>query len=114
MIVQVPGMAMDEQPTTLATHVTVGTSTDAEGVAMASCRCRRELPDLGVGAVELPQEGEHRPGTRAVGPAARGAPLVVSAVQSPPLTPWGPRLGRPGLRRGQPPRAAPSTPATVC
>jgi len=27
---------MEEQPTTLATHVTVGTSTDAEGVAAAT------------------------------------------------------------------------------
>jgi hypothetical protein len=81
-------MAMDEQPATLATHVTVGTGTDAEGVAMATCRCRRELPDRGAGAAQLPQEGEHRTGTRAVGLAARGAPLVVSAVQPPLLTPW--------------------------
>jgi hypothetical protein len=81
---------------------------------MATCRCRRELPDLGAGAAGLPQQGEHRPGTRAVGLAARDAPLAVSAVESPLLTPWGPRPGRPGLRRGQPPRAAPSAPATVC
>src|SRR6266516_186752 len=94
-------MAMDEQPTTLATHASVGTGTDAEGLAMTTCRCRRELPDLDAGAVEVPPGGEHRPGTRAVGLAARGAPLVVSAVHSPLPTPWG--------ATARPPRPAPGS-----
>ena len=87
---------MDEQPTTLATHVTVGTSTDAEGVAAATGRLRRELPDLDADAVELPQEGELPPGTRAVRLAPRGAP---GCFPGPRL----PSLGRrPGLGRLRP------------
>ena len=71
---------MEEQPTTLATRVAVGPDTDAEGVAAATLRLRRELPGLGAGAVELPQAGEFPPGARAVELAAPGAPVVIVAA----------------------------------
>jgi hypothetical protein len=117
---------MEEQPTTLATRVAVGrdTDTDAEGVAAATFRLRRELPDLGVDAVELPQAGEFPPGARAVELAAPGAPVVIVA-QPQLLTPFGgrgpadpasagsttarhpKRAGRRLLVAGPPPKAAP-------
>jgi hypothetical protein len=104
-------VAMEEQPPTLATHIAV--ETDAEGVAAATLRLRREFPDLDVGAVELPQAGDLPPGTRAgAGGAWRagGQRCLVAAAY-----PFGwPRLGRPCLRRAQPPRGAPSPPAAVC
>ncbi len=115
---------MEEQPTTLATRVAVGPDTDAEGVAAATFRLRRELPGLGAGADELPQAGELPPGARAVELAAPGAPVVIVA-QSPLLTPLvaaarptlpppGPatarhpkRVGRRLLVAGPPTKAAP-------
>jgi hypothetical protein len=104
---------MEEQPTTLATRVAVGTDTDAEGVAAATLRLRRELLDLSVDAVELPQEGEPPPGTRAVELAAPGAP-VVSVAQSQQLTPLA-AAARPTLPPpGQSPRGTPSAPTAVC
>src|SRR6266487_4297609 len=51
---------MEEQPTTLATRVARGPGTDAEGVAAATFRLRRELPGLGAGAARLPPAGEPR------------------------------------------------------
>ncbi len=104
---------MEERPTTLATHVAVGPDTDAEGVATAALRLRREFLDLDVDAAELPLAGEPPPGPGAVELAALGAPVVIVAqVQL--LTLWWPRLRRPCLRRGQPPRGASSAPTAVC
>src|SRR6266566_4055216 len=90
-----------------------GPGTDAEGVAAATFRLRRELPGLGAVAARMPQAGEPPPGTRAVELAAPGAPVVsVAGRRCLPL--WRPRRGRPCLRRGQPPRGTPRAPAAVC
>jgi hypothetical protein len=67
---------MQEQPATLGVHLTVGPEDDAEQVAEATLRLRRELLDLDVEAVELPPAGEPPPGSRAVELAALGALLV--------------------------------------
>jgi hypothetical protein len=71
---------MDER-TTLAIHLIVGPESDAQEVAEATLRLRRELLDLDVEAVELARAGEPPPGTRAVEVAALGA-LVVSVAKS--------------------------------
>jgi hypothetical protein len=76
-----------------------GPGTDAEGVAAATFRLRRELLDLGAVAAGLPPAGDPPPGTRAVQLAAPGAPVVsVASRRCLPL--WWPRRGRPCLRRG--------------
>lgn len=71
---------MDER-TTLAIHLVVGPESDAQEVADATLRLRRELLDLDVEAVEMARAGEPPPGTRAVEVAALGA-LVVSVAKS--------------------------------
>jgi hypothetical protein len=72
---------MEERPATLGIQVAVGPDTDAEEVADATLQLRRELLDLDVEAVDLPQAGEPPPGTRAVELAALGA-LAVTVAQS--------------------------------
>jgi hypothetical protein len=72
---------MDEWPAMLAVHLVVGPESDAEEVAGATQRLRRELLDLDVEAVELARAGEPPPGTRAVEVMALGA-LVVSLAKS--------------------------------
>jgi hypothetical protein len=72
---------MEERPATLGIQVAVGPDTDAEEVAEATLRLRRELLDLDVEAVDPPQAGEPPPGTRAVELAALGA-LAVTLAQS--------------------------------
>src|SRR6266699_604081 len=90
-----------------------GPGTDAEAVAAAAFRLRREPLDLGAVAAGLPPAGEPPPGTRAMQLAAPGAPAVsVASRRCLPL--WWPRRGRPCLRRDSPPRGAPRAPAAVC
>jgi hypothetical protein len=72
---------MDESPATLAVQVAVGPDGDAEEVARATLQLRRELLDLDVDAVEVPQAGEPPPGSRGVDVAALGA-LVVNLADS--------------------------------
>jgi hypothetical protein len=72
---------MEDQPGTLGIHVAVGGGADAEEVAEATAQLRRELLDLDVEAVALPQGGEPPPGARAVDVAALGA-LLVTVAQS--------------------------------
>jgi hypothetical protein len=60
----------------LAIHVAAGPGGDAEEVAQATMRLRRELLDLDVDAVEIPREGEPPPGSRAVDIAAVGTLMV--------------------------------------
>ena len=72
---------MEEQPATLSIQVTIRPDDDAEEIAEATLRLRRELLDLDVEAVELPRAGEPPPGTRAVELAALGA-LVVTVAKS--------------------------------
>jgi hypothetical protein len=50
----------------LGLQVAVGPDTDAEEVAEATLRLRRELLELDVDAVEVPGAGEPPPGTGAV------------------------------------------------
>jgi hypothetical protein len=77
---------MEERAGTLGIQVNVGPDADAEEIAEATLRLRRELLDLDVEAVELPSAGEPPPGTRAVELAALGA-LVVTVAQSKMLAP---------------------------
>jgi hypothetical protein len=70
---------MEQRPATLGIHVAVGPGADAEEVAEATLKLRRELLELDVDAVELPAAGEAPPGTRAVELAALGALLVTVA-----------------------------------
>ena len=77
---------MEEQPATLGIQVAVGPDDDAEQVAEATLRLRRELLDLDIDAVELPSGGEPPPGTRAVELAALGA-LAVTLAKSQMLGP---------------------------
>jgi hypothetical protein len=77
---------MDDQLTTLDVQVAVGPDGDAEEVAEATLRLRRELLDLEVEGVEPKVGGEPPPGTRAVELAALGA-LVVTVAQPELLTP---------------------------
>lgn len=72
---------MEQRPATLDIRVDVGPDADAEEIAEATLRLRRELLDLDVEAVELPSAGEPPPGTRAVELAAVGA-LVVTFAKS--------------------------------
>jgi hypothetical protein len=67
---------MQEQLVTLGIQLAIGPEQDAEQVAEATLRLRRELLDLDVEAVELPSAGEPPPGSRAVELAALGALLV--------------------------------------
>jgi hypothetical protein len=77
---------MEERSATLGIQLAIGPDTDAEEVAEAALRLRRELLDLDVEAVEPPRGGEPPPGTRAVELAALGA-LAVTLSQSQLLTP---------------------------
>ena len=77
---------MEERPATLGIQLAVGPDDDAEQVAEATLRLRRELLDLDVDAVELPSGGEPPPGTRAVELAALGA-LAVTLAKSQMLGP---------------------------
>jgi hypothetical protein len=77
---------MDARAATLGIQVAVGADADAEEVAEATLRLRRELLDLDVGSVEPARAGEPPPGTRGVEVAALGA-LVMTVAQSPLLTP---------------------------
>jgi hypothetical protein len=72
---------MEERSATLGIQLAIGPDTDAEEVAEATLRLRRELLDLDVEAVELLRAGEPPPGTRAVELAALGA-LLVTVAQS--------------------------------
>jgi hypothetical protein len=72
---------MQQGPATVGIQVAVGPDDDAEQVADATLRLRRELLELDVEAVEVPRAGEAPPGTRAVELAALGA-LVVTVAQS--------------------------------
>jgi hypothetical protein len=75
------GTGMQERAAMLSIRVGVGPGGDAEEIAEATARLRRELLDLDVDAVELPSGGEPPPGTRAVDLASLGA-LVVTVAQS--------------------------------
>ena len=76
---------MEDQLTRLGIQVTGGPDAEAEEVADANMQLRRELLDLDVSAVEVPQAGEPPPGTRAVELAALGA-LAVSIAKPELLT----------------------------
>ena len=76
---------MEDQLTRLGIQVTGGPDAEAEEVADATMQLRRELLDLDVSAVEVPQAGEPPPGTRAVELAAHGA-LAVSIAKPELLT----------------------------
>jgi hypothetical protein len=67
---------MDEQTSALGVQVVVGPDGDAEEIAEATLRLRRELLDLDIAAVEVPGSGEPPPGSRAVDVGALGALLV--------------------------------------
>lgn len=66
---------MDKHPSVLSVQVAVGPDGDAEEVDQATLQLRRELFDLGVGALS-PRLGEPPPGSRAVDVAALGALVV--------------------------------------
>jgi hypothetical protein len=72
---------MDEHLTTLSVQVAVEPGGDAEEVAQAALQLRRELLELDVDAVEVPQVGKPPPGSRAVDVAALGS-LVVNLADS--------------------------------
>ena len=72
---------MEQRSATLGLQVAIGSDGDAEEVAEATLQLRRELLDLDVYGVDLPQAGEPPPGTRAVELAALGA-LAVTVAQS--------------------------------
>ena len=68
---------MNEHPATLGVQVAVGPDGDAEEVAQATLRLRRELLDLDVEVVEAAGVAEPPPGSRAaVDVAALGALMV--------------------------------------
>ncbi len=84
---------MDEYPSALGVQVVIGPDGDAEEIAEATFRLRRELLDLDVDAVEMPGAGEPPAGSKAVDVLAVGALVlhladsqllhaVVSAVRS--------------------------------
>jgi hypothetical protein len=77
---------MTKQPATVGIQVAVGPDGDAEEIAEATLRLRRELLNLDIEVVELPVAGEAPPGSRAVELAAVGA-LLVTVGQSPLLSP---------------------------
>ncbi len=70
------GVGMDEHAAMLSVQVAVGPDGDAEEIAHATSQLRRELLDLDVDEVEVPQTGEPPPGARAVDVAALGALVV--------------------------------------
>jgi hypothetical protein len=72
---------MDEHPAALSVQLAVGPDDDAEDIAQAAWQLRRELLDLDVDAVLVPEAGEPPPGSRAVDVAALGA-LVVNIADS--------------------------------
>ena len=72
---------MDQRLVTLEVQIAVGSDGDAEEVAQASLRLRRELLDLDVDSVEARGAGEPPPGSRAVDLTALGA-LVVNLADS--------------------------------
>jgi hypothetical protein len=72
---------MEERLQRLGVQLAIGPDENAEDVAEATLRLRRELLDLDVEAVEVPTVGEPPPGTRAVELAALGA-LVVTVGKS--------------------------------
>lgn len=76
---------MEERLQRLGVQLAVGPDENAEDVAEATLRLRRELLDLDVEAVEVPTVGEPPPGARAVELAALGA-LVVTVGKSQLLT----------------------------
>jgi hypothetical protein len=57
---------LETRPAMLGLQVAVGPDTDAEEVAEARLRLRRDLLELDVDAVEVPGAREPPPGTRAV------------------------------------------------
>ena len=67
---------MDEHPAALTVQVAVGPDGDAEEVAQATSQLRRELLELDVDAVDVPEAGEPPPGSRAVDVTALGALVV--------------------------------------
>lgn len=67
---------MDEQTSALGVQVVIGPDGDAEEIAEATLRLRRELLDLDVDSLEVPAAGKSPPGSRAVDVAALGALLV--------------------------------------
>lgn len=73
---------MEDQPKSLGIQIAAEPDADAEDIAEATLQLRRELLDLDVEAVEVPQGGEPPPGSRAVDLAAIGA-LIVTIGQSP-------------------------------
>ena len=108
-----PGVAMEEQPITLATHVAVETDTDAGGVAAATRRLRREFPGLDANAIEVPQEGEPPPGTGAgAGRAWRAGRQRRPVAAAYPFGGHG--TADPASTRDQPPRSTASAPAALC
>jgi hypothetical protein len=73
---------MDEHLTTLSVQVAVEPGGDAEEVAQAALQLRRELLELDVDAVEVPQVGKPPPGSRAVDVAALGFLVVINLADS--------------------------------
>jgi hypothetical protein len=67
---------MDNGLTTLCVQVAVGPDGDAEELAQAALKLRRELLDVDVDVVEVPGAGEPPPGSRAIDVAALGALAV--------------------------------------
>jgi hypothetical protein len=76
---QGPGVAMQEQPATLATPAAIGPGADAGGAAAAAFRLCRGFLDLAAGVSGLAQAGEPPPGLKAVELAAAGAAVVAAA-----------------------------------
>lgn len=70
------GVGMESGRQALAIQVDAGPDGDAEEVARAALRLRRELRELDVDVVESQPRGEPPPGSRAVDIAAVGALLV--------------------------------------
>ncbi len=79
---------MEEQPATLGIRITVGPGADAEDVAVATLRLRRELLDLDVEAVELvpallsPYGDVVAYGRAGLGASAPSGDLVIQARRS--------------------------------
>jgi hypothetical protein len=76
---------MSEHMANLGILVAVGPDSDAEEVAQATLRLRRELLDLDVDAVEVPRMSEAPPGSRGVDLTVLGA-LAVNVAESQLLT----------------------------
>jgi hypothetical protein len=113
---------MEEQPITLATHVAVGTDTDAGGVAAAARRLRCEFPGLDATPSRWHRKANSRrewgrelaaPGVPAVCVARSQLLTPLVATAQPTLLPPGSatarhpeRAGRRLLFAAPPPRAA--------